>query len=137
MASKQEGKAAKKEETADSAPVEKKSKGRGKAKGTRHHVHHWSTYIYKVLKQVHGTKEGGKPNIGISTRAMSIMSSIANDMRERLAMEAGRLARYNKKQTLSDREIQTAVRLILPKELATHAVSDGTKAVTKYTTSRG
>ena len=41
--------------------------------------------------------------------------------------------RYNKKGTLSSREIQTAVRLILPGELAKHAVSEGTKAVTRYT----
>jgi histone H2B len=37
--------------------------------------------------------------------------------------------------TLASREIQTAVRLILPGELAKHAVSEGTKAVTKYTSS--
>jgi histone H2B len=43
--------------------------------------------------------------------------------------------RYNKRGTLSSREIQTAVRLILPGELAKHAVSEGTKAVTKYTSS--
>ncbi|ODM88408.1 Histone H2B (s) [Orchesella cincta] len=34
------------------------------------------------------------------------------------------------------REIQTAVRLLLPGELAKHAVSEGTKAVTKYTSSK-
>ena len=34
--------------------------------------------------------------------------------------------------TLSSREVQTAVRLILPGELAKHAVSEGTKAVTKF-----
>ena len=50
-----------------------------------------------------------------------------------IAGEAGKLVRYNKKGTLSSREIQTAVRLILPGELAKHAVSEGTKAVTKYT----
>merc|ERR1712012_834783 len=33
-------------------------------------------------------------------------------------------------------EIQTAVRLLLPGELAKHAVSEGTKAVTKYTSSK-
>ena len=35
--------------------------------------------------------------------------------------------------TLSSREIQTAVRLMLPGELAKHAMSEGTKAVAKYT----
>ena len=50
----------------------------------------------------------------------------------RFAAEAGRLARINEKGTLSSREVQTAVRLVLPGELAKHAVSEGTKAVTKF-----
>ncbi|KAK1373686.1 hypothetical protein POM88_029879 [Heracleum sosnowskyi] len=49
--------------------------------------------------------------------------------------EASKLARYNKKPTITSREIQTAVRLVLPGELAKHAVSEGTKAVTKFTSS--
>ncbi|KAH0896300.1 hypothetical protein HID58_045868 [Brassica napus] len=52
-----------------------------------------------------------------------------------LAGEASKLARYNKKPTITSREIQTAVRLVLPGELAKHAVSEGTKAVTKFTSS--
>jgi histone H2B len=88
----------------------------------------YSTYIYKVLKQVH-------PDTGVSKKAMVVMDSFVHDIFERLASEAGRLARYNKKHTISSREIQTAVRLILPGELAKHAVSEGTKAVTKYTSS--
>jgi histone H2B len=54
---------------------------------------------------------------------------------DRIATEAGRLARYNKRHTITSREIQTAVRLVLPGELAKHAVSEGTKAVTKYNSS--
>ena len=38
--------------------------------------------------------------------------------------------------TITSREIQTSVRLLLPGELAKHAVSEGTKAVTKYTSSK-
>ena len=41
------------------------------------------------------------------------------------------LASYSKKSTISSREIQTAVRLILPGELSKHAISEGTKSVTK------
>ncbi|KAH8502180.1 hypothetical protein H0E87_018176 [Populus deltoides] len=52
-----------------------------------------------------------------------------------LKQESSRLARYNKKPTITSREIQTAVRLVLPGELAKHAVSEGTKAVTKFTSS--
>ena len=86
----------------------------------------YSVYIFKVLKQVH-------PDTGISSKAMSIMNSFVNDIFERIAAEASKLAKYNKKSTISSREIQTAVRLLLPGELAKHAVSEGTKAVTKYT----
>ena len=88
----------------------------------------YSIYIYKVLKQVH-------PDTGISSKAMSIMNSFVNDIFERIAGEASRLGHYNKRKTISSREVQTAVRLLLPGELAKHAVSEGTKAVTKYTSS--
>jgi histone H2B len=77
-------------------------------------VESYSSYIYKVLKQVH-------PETGISKRGMSIMNSFINDIFERIATEASRLARYNKKSTLSSREIQTAVRLMLPGENRQHA----------------
>jgi len=85
----------------------------------------YASYIYKVLRQVH-------PDTGISSKAMHIMNSFVDDIFERLASEASRLSRYGKQKTISSREIQTAVRLILPGELAKHAVSEGTKAVTKY-----
>ena len=62
-------------------------------------------------------------------------SDIIQDIFERVATEASKLAAYNKKSTISSREIQTSVRLILPGELAKHAVSEGTKAVTKYSSS--
>jgi histone H2B len=61
--------------------------------------------------------------------------TIHSDIFERVATEASKLAAYNKKSTISSREIQTSVRLILPGELAKHAVSEGTKAVTKYSSS--
>jgi len=89
----------------------------------------FSIYIYKVLKQVH-------PDTGISSKAMSIMNSFVNDIFERIAAESSRLAQYNKRSTITSREIQTAVRLLLPGELAKHAVSEGNKAVTKYTSSK-
>ncbi|ORZ41075.1 histone-fold-containing protein [Catenaria anguillulae PL171] len=95
----------------------------GKRKAVRKET--FNTYIYKVLKQVH-------PETGVSNKAMSIMNSFVMDIFERIADEASKLAQINKKSTISSREIQTAVRLLLPGELAKHAVSEGTKAVTKY-----
>uniref|UniRef100_A0A671L4D8 Core Histone H2A/H2B/H3 domain-containing protein n=1 Tax=Sinocyclocheilus anshuiensis TaxID=1608454 RepID=A0A671L4D8_9TELE len=55
---------------------------------------------------------------------MGIMNSFVNDIFERIAGESSRLAHYNKRSTISSREIQTAVRLLLPGELAKHAVSE-------------
>ena len=123
MPPKTSGKAA-----AKSGKVTKKiAKGdKKKRKGKRKES--YAIYIYKVLKQVH-------PDTGVSSKAMSIMNSFVNDLFERIAAEASRLAHYNKRSTITSREIQTAVRLLLPGELAKHAVSEGTKAVTKYTSS--
>jgi len=64
---------------------------------------------------------------------MMVMNSFVNDIFDKVMGEAAKLVRYNKKATLSSREVQTAVRLSLPGELAKHAVSEGTKAVTKFT----
>ncbi|XP_014448851.1 histone H2B type 1-H isoform X1 [Tupaia chinensis] len=105
--------------------VTKAQKKDGK-KRKRSRKESYSVYVYKVLKQVH-------PDTGISSKAMGIMNSFVNDIFERIAGEASRLAHYNKRSTITSRELQTAVRLLLPGELAKHAVSEGTKAVTKYT----
>ncbi|KAI9196849.1 hypothetical protein LWI29_026568 [Acer saccharum] len=129
----------KKTTVAEKAPAEKKPKagkklpkeaatGEKKKKRSKKSTETYKIYIFKVLKQVH-------PDIGISSKAMGIMNSFINDIFEKLAQESSRLARYNKKPTITSREIQTAVRLVLPGELAKHAVSEGTKAVTKFTSS--
>ena len=103
-----------------SVKKEKKDK-----KGKRHTRHEtFSVYIYKVLKQIH-------QDTGISKKSMAIMNSFINDVFERIALEASKLVRYNKKHTLSAREIQSAVKLLLPGELAKHAIIEGAKAVNK------
>ena len=50
----------------------------------------YAIYIYKVLKRVH-------PNIGVSSKAMIIMNSFINDIFERIATEASKLAENNKR----------------------------------------
>ncbi|GFP88167.1 histone h2b.3 [Phtheirospermum japonicum] len=133
---------AEKKPDAEKSPAEKKPKagkklpkeggaaasGDKKKKRTKKSVETYKIYIFKVLKQVH-------PDIGIYSKAMGIMNSFINDIFEKLVQEASRLARYNKKPTITSREIQTAVRLVFPGELAKHAVFEGTKAVTKFTSS--
>lgn len=99
--------------------------GDDKKKRKKKRSESYSIYIYKVLKQVH-------PDTGISSKAMGIMNSFVADLFERIASESAKLSKYSKTKTLSSREIQTAVRLLLPGELSKHAISEGTKAVTKY-----
>ncbi|XP_044007132.1 histone H2B-like [Aphidius gifuensis] len=121
MPPKASGKADKKADKAQKNIIKTdKSKKRKKRKES------YSIYIYKVLKQLH-------PDTGVSSEAMSIMNSFVNDIFERIAAEASRLAHYNKRSTITSREIQTAVRLLLPGELAKHALIEGIKAIGKYT----
>ncbi|KAL5976798.1 hypothetical protein ACLOJK_021132 [Asimina triloba] len=130
-----------KKTAAEKTPAEKKPKAekrlpkegasggdKKRKKRSKKSVETYKIYLFKVLKQVH-------PDIGISSKAMGIMNSFINDIFEKLAQESSKLARYNKKPTITSREIQSSVRLFLPGELAKHAVSEGTKAVTKFTSS--
>ena len=111
---------------ASKTPTEKKpaaegeaAEGAAKDKKLRHKKRSetFSSYIFKVLKQVH-------PDIGISNKAMMVMNSFVTDIFERIAQEGARLVDMNDRNTLGSREIQTAVRLVLPGDLAKHAVSE-------------
>jgi len=108
-------------------PTPKKAHKKGGDRKARRRSRHetFGVYIYKVLKQVHS-------DTGISKRSMNIMNSFINDLFERTALEASKLVRYNKKHTLSAREVQSAVKLLLPGELAKHAIIEGAKAVNKF-----
>ena len=86
----------------------------------------YNRYVYKVMKQVH-------PELSISSKAMTVVNNFMNDMFELVADEAARLSKYTERKTLSAREVQGAVRLVLPGELSKHAIAEGTKAVTNYT----
>jgi len=113
----------KKKKTARKALSKKKSGTKGGKKKPTYGS--YNTYIHKMLKAVH-------PGMRISKKAMNIMDSMTHDLFERLGSEAGRLTRYGKKSTMNLKEIQAAVRLIIPGELSKHAVSEGTKALTKF-----
>ena len=81
---------AKKAAPAKTAEGKKKAKKMAKAET-------YKIYIYKVLKQVH-------PDTGISSKAMGILNSFINDIFDKIASEAARLARYNKKPTVTSRD---------------------------------
>ncbi|XP_035581327.1 late histone H2B.L4-like [Zalophus californianus] len=89
----------------------------------------FAAYFPRVLKQVH---EG----LSLSQKTVSILDSFVKDIFERIADEASRLARSTKCSTITTREIQTAVRLLLPGEIGKHAESEATKAIIRYTVCR-
>uniref|UniRef100_A0A8C8YKU0 Core Histone H2A/H2B/H3 domain-containing protein n=1 Tax=Prolemur simus TaxID=1328070 RepID=A0A8C8YKU0_PROSS len=89
----------------------------------------FATYFHRVLKQVHNC-------LSLSQASVNVMDSLVHDIFERLAVEAGQLARYTKRSTITTREIQTAVRLVLPGNIGRHAVSWANKAVLRYTRSK-
>ena len=104
-----------------------KTKSINKKRKSRHES--YASYIFKVLRQYH-------EQLNISKKAMAIMNSFVNDIFERVASQASKLAASNKRSTISSREIQTAVKLILPGELAKHAVSEASKAISKFDTKK-
>ncbi|XP_065757386.1 histone H2B-like [Phocoena phocoena] len=89
----------------------------------------FAAYFPRVLKRIH---EG----LSLSQEAVNVMDSFVKDIFERIANEAARLVRSSKRSTLSSREIQTSVRLLLPGEVGKHAMSNASKAVIRYTTGK-
>ena len=63
---------------------------------------------------------------------MAIVNNFVTDTFEKIAVEASKLCRIHKRATMSSRDVQSAIRLVLPGEVSKHAVSEGTKAMTKF-----
>ncbi len=85
----------------------------------------FAIYVYRVMQQVH-------PNLGITKKAMNIMDSLVLNMFDRITENAVKLPSYSKARTITSREIETAVKLIMPRELAAHGGADAKKAVSTY-----
>ncbi|XP_032706986.1 histone H2B-like [Lontra canadensis] len=97
------------------------------------HCHHrccshnsFTTYFPRVLKQVH-------KGLSLPQKAVSIMDLFIKDIFERIADKASRLAHSNKRTTITSREIQTAVCLLLPGEIGKFTMSEASKANIRYT----
>ena len=88
----------------------------------------WDIYLRKVLAQVH-------PDMSFSSLGKRVACDIICHLEDKIGRVATMLAMHSGKQTVSSREVQTAVRLTFPGELAKYAVSEGVKAVTKFNSS--
>ena len=69
--------------------------------------------LVQVLKQV-------QPGFEISDSALTIMNSFVHEVFQRVATEAGKLTKSNKKTTITESEVHEAIRVVLPSELAKH-----------------
>ncbi len=85
----------------------------------------YAKYIYQVLKEIH-------PGLGISKKAMVVLDSYVQDWFNLIANEASRLARYNKGNTITAREIRTATQLVLPGMLAEFCNEFGNAALIRF-----
>ncbi|MCD9638461.1 hypothetical protein HAX54_022459 [Datura stramonium] len=106
----------------------KRKKKRAKVGGGVGPSEGYRRYVFRVMKQVH-------PDMGISSKAMTILNNLMGDMFERIANEAAILSKYVGRATLASVDIQDAVKLVLPGELGKHAIAEGTKAVANYVSS--
>ncbi|KOB72739.1 putative histone cluster 3, H2bb [Operophtera brumata] len=86
----------------------------------------FSIYIFKLLRSL------SELNLGISRKTMLIMNDFVNQFLEILAVEAATLVRDGKNSTLGRREIESAVKLVIPGELAKHANIEGKKAILMF-----
>lgn len=75
----------------------------------------FQTYIFRVMKET-------KTEFNVSKKAMGLMTSIVDNLFETIMDEGRKLLLFSKKQTLSSREIETAIKIIFPGELQKLAI---------------
>lgn len=109
--------------------VKKKPTKKAKKTHNRKSKEPFANYIYKVMKKT-------RPDARISPKAMTVMNCFVTDMFDRIVDEASHLVRSNQRKVLNARDIQTAVRLILPETLAREADLEGFIAITKLNSSK-
>ena len=85
----------------------------------------WHYYINRARSSV-------SKKHSLSRRAMMVMGSLVEDLFERLATEAINVAHVNRVKTLSGRELQIAVRLLMQGDLQRFGMTEGTRAVLAY-----
>ena len=86
-------------------------------------------YLYKIVKKVH-------PEVGANKESMETMNSIILTFYDELAKESARISKKGNHNTLQATDIQTAAKLVLPQELALHAITSGASSVQKYLNSK-
>lgn len=88
----------------------------------------FKVYIIRLLKTVH-------PGVRLTRTALEAMDSILRVIADRLVDRALVLTANDDKKTISEREIQTAVRMVFPQDFAEDTVVFSSDVLAKYETS--
>tara|TARA_B100000575_G_scaffold76305_1_gene59614 strand:+ start:269 stop:586 length:318 start_codon:yes stop_codon:yes gene_type:complete len=90
----------------------------------------FGSYIHKVLQQVAPKQQTG---VTISGKTIQLLHMLLSDLEKRIADKTFSLTAFDKKNTLGEKHVKTAVSIVLPPELAGHASREMSKAMAKYT----
>lgn len=112
--------------TADADGAEGIKKKRRKNTGEKG----YGSYLHKIHKQIHAEKK-----FTIASQAMELISALIEDLENRVANKGFELARFQKKSTFAEAHVQTATKMVFPPDMGGCAISEGTKALTKYAAS--
>lgn len=86
----------------------------------------WSLYLRKIQKQFFINE------FRISRAALDVMEDMMNHVFRMIATEAHHLVQITKRRTLTARDIETAVKLIIPGGLGTTAICHALKSIRNY-----
>lgn len=85
--------------------------------------YNFKRYLARLLRKLNSSST--EPNLTISSKAMVCMSNFMSDIFIKIAKEAGQLVKYNKTKTLSDWDIKSALKILMPGDLGKHALVIG------------
>lgn len=98
---------------------------KSKKKTTKTNGRGYGLYIHKVGKRI-------APTATISAAALDLVNELVMQLETRVSRSAFEMAAFSKKSTLSARHVQTATKLIFPREMGGLAIGEGTKATTRF-----
>lgn len=86
----------------------------------------WEYYLPQILAQAN------QHDLRMSGPAKKILNDLLEKLSDKISASSAVFVDNCRKRTVSSREVQSAVRVILPKELIRYAVSAGTGAVMRF-----
>ena len=85
----------------------------------------YGTYLHEIVKKK-------APEHKISAKSMYVLNALVEDLQTRIQNESVKIAKFNKKSTLSSTHVKTATKILFTGEICGNAVSEGTAACEQY-----